>query len=96
MDSKLNKSERQEKRRLGTGDEERERLGKRGKVRVQKRRQVFYSRTKTNHGKYISLTFTIIIITTAIIITLTTIIIVQIIIIINKKSIRPLVSHKDK
>lgn len=36
MDSKLNKSERQEKRRLGTGDEERERLGKRGKVRVKK------------------------------------------------------------
>lgn len=46
---------------------------------------------------YISLTFTLVIITTAIIITLTTIIIVQIIIIIiNKKSIRPLVSHKDK
>lgn len=36
MDSKINKSERQEKRRLGTGDEERERLGKRGKVRVKK------------------------------------------------------------
>lgn len=52
---------------------------------------------KTNHGKCtFSLTFTIIIITTAIIITVTTIIIVQIIIIINKKSIRPLVSHKDK
>lgn len=33
MDSKINKSERQEKRQLGTGDKERERLGKRGKVR---------------------------------------------------------------
>lgn len=96
MDSKINKSERQKKRRLGTGDEERERLGKR-KGKGEKRQQFFYSRTKNKPWEvYISLTFTIIIITTAIIITLTTIIIVQIIIIINKKSIRPLVSHKDK
>lgn len=32
MDSKINKSERQEKRRLGTGDEEREKDRERGKV----------------------------------------------------------------
>ncbi len=86
MDSKINKSERQEKRRLGTGDEERERLGKERKGKSEKRQQFLYSRTKNKPWEvYISLTFTIIIITTAIIITLTTIIIVQIIIIINKK-----------
>lgn len=99
MDSKINKSERQEKRRLGTGDEEIERKTgrKERKGKSEKRQQFLYSRTKNKPWEvYISLTFTIIIITTAIIITLTTIIIVQIIIIINKKSIRPLVSHKDK
>lgn len=95
MDSKLNKSERQEKRRLGTGDEERERLGKRGKVRVKKDGKFSTGEQNKPWEVYISLTFTLVIITTAIIITLTTIIIDQIIII-NKKSIRPLVSHKDK
>lgn len=87
MDSKRNKSGRQEKRRLGTGDEERERkTGKERKGKSEKRQQFLYSRTKNKPWEvYISLTFTIIIITTAIIITLTTIIIVQIIIIINKK-----------
>lgn len=87
MDSKINKSERQEKRRLGTGDEERERPGKERKGKSEKRQQFLYSRTKNKPWEvYISLTFTIIIITTAIIITLTTIIIVQIITIINKKN----------
>lgn len=89
MDSKINKSERQEKRRLGTGDKERERLGKRRgrRKRAEKRQQFLYSRTKNKPWEvYISLTFTIIIITTAIIIiiTVTTIVIAQIIII-NKK-----------
>lgn len=51
MDSKLNKSERQEKRQLGTGDEERERLGKRGKVRVKKDGKFSTVEEKTNHGK---------------------------------------------
>lgn len=78
MDSKINKSERQEKRRLGTGDEERK-TGKERKGKSEKRQQFLYSRTKNKPWVYISLTFTIIIITTAIIITLTTIIIVQII-----------------
>lgn len=42
MDSKLNRSEGQEKKRLGTGDEEKrerareQKVGKRGKVRVKK------------------------------------------------------------
>lgn len=57
MDSKINKSERQEKRRLGTGDEEREReiererLGKRGKVRVKKDSNFSTVEPKTNHEK---------------------------------------------
>lgn len=51
MDSKINKSERQEKRRLGTGDGERERLGKRGKVRVKKDSNFSTVEPKTNHGK---------------------------------------------
>lgn len=79
MDSKLNRSEGQEKKRLGTGDEEKreresKRLGKRGKVRVKKTAR---STVEQNNPweVYISLTFTIIIITTAIIITLTTMII---------------------
>lgn len=52
MDSKLNRSERQEKKRLGTGDEERkrERPGKRGKVRVKKDGKIFYSRTNQPMG----------------------------------------------
>lgn len=36
MDSKINRCERQEKRQLGTGDKEREILGKRGKVKRKK------------------------------------------------------------
>lgn len=51
MDSKINKSERQEKRRLGTGDEERERLGKRGKVRVKKDSNFSTVEPKTNREK---------------------------------------------
>lgn len=98
MDFKKKKSERQEKRRLGTGDKERERLGKRRgrRKRVEKRQQFLYSRNKNKPWEvYISLTFTIIIITTAIIIIITVITTVIAQIIINKKSIRPLVSHED-
>lgn len=54
MDSKINKSERQENRQLGTGDKERERLGKRGKVRGKewKKTAIFSTvEPKTNHGK---------------------------------------------
>lgn len=88
MDSKVNKSERQEKRQLGTGDKERERLGKRGKVRGKEWKMTAIFSTVEPKTKpwevYISLTFTIIIITTAIIITVTTIKTFQIII--NKKN----------
>lgn len=89
MDSKINKSVRQEKRQLGTGDKERntgkESKGKRKQVKIN---SIFFSIVKPKNKPwevYISLTFTIIIITTAIIITVTTIRIVQIITIIIKK-----------
>lgn len=44
MDDKINKSERQEKRQLGTGDKERT-TGKERKGKSEKSQQVFYSRT---------------------------------------------------
>lgn len=51
MDSKLNRSEGQEKKRLGTGDEEKrervreQKVGKERKGKSEKDGKIFYSRT---------------------------------------------------